>query len=98
MIRLEDDDPTVWESDSPTPATPQEAETARELKMVQSWNAFWSDEGGQGLTEYALIIGLVSVALVLVLVAMSDSLGVVFNAIVDELQNAGPAINQQPVT
>jgi pilus assembly protein Flp/PilA len=66
--------------------------------MVQSWNAFWSDEGGQGLTEYALIIGLVSVALVLVLVAMSDSLGVVFNAIVDELQNAGPAINQQPVT
>lgn len=64
--------------------------------MLQIWNALWSDESGQGLTEYALIIGLVSVALVLVLVAMSNELGRVFNAIVDELNGAGPA--QQPVT
>ena len=26
--------------------------------MVQFWKAFWSDDSGQGLTEYALIIGL----------------------------------------
>jgi len=64
--------------------------------MVQSFKALWSDESGQGLTEYALIIGLVSVALVLLLIAMSDELGVVFNAIVDELQGVGPT--QQPVT
>lgn len=64
--------------------------------MVQLWKAFWSDESGQGLTEYALIIGLVSVALILLLVAMSDQLGAVFNAIVDELQNVGPT--QQAVT
>lgn len=64
--------------------------------MVQFFKALWSDDSGQGLTEYALIIGLVSVALVLLLIAMSDELGAVFNAVVDELQNVGPT--QQPVT
>lgn len=64
--------------------------------MVHLWKALWSDESGQGLTEYALIIGLISVALVLLLIAMSDELGRVFNAIIDELQNVGP--NQQQVT
>lgn len=64
--------------------------------MVKLLNVLRSDESGQGLTEYALIIGLVSVALVLLLTAMSDELGAVFNAIVDELQGVGPT--QQPVT
>lgn len=64
--------------------------------MVKFFKALWSDDSGQGLTEYALIIGLVSVALVLLLIAMSNELGAVFNAIVDELQGVGP--NQQPVT
>jgi len=64
--------------------------------MVKFLNALWSDDSGQGLTEYALIIGLVSVALVLLLIAMSDQLGRVFNAIVGELSNVGP--NQQAVT
>jgi pilus assembly protein Flp/PilA len=66
--------------------------------MVQFFKALWSDDSGQGLTEYALIIGLVSVTLVLLLVAMSDELGNVFNAIVDELQGVGPQIDQQQVT
>lgn len=64
--------------------------------MVQLWKALWADESGQGLTEYALIIGLISVALVLLLIAMANELGRVFNAIIDELQNVGP--NQQQVT
>ncbi len=63
--------------------------------MVRFFKAIWSDESGQGLTEYALIIGLVSVALILLLTAMSDSLGTVFNAIVAELDGVGPT--QQPV-
>jgi len=63
--------------------------------MVQSWNAFWSDESGQGLTEYALIIGLVSVALILVLIALGEQIGVVFNAIITELQ--GVPVTQVPV-
>jgi pilus assembly protein Flp/PilA len=65
-------------------------------EMVQFFKALWSDDSGQGLTEYALIIGLVSVALVLLLIAMSDELGRVFNAIVNELSGVGP--NQQAVT
>ena len=63
--------------------------------MVHFWKALWSDESGQGLTEYALIIGLVSVALILLLVAMRDSLGSVFNAIVDELQNVDSGTQQK---
>ena len=58
--------------------------------MSKFFKALWSDESGQGLTEYALIIGLVSVALVLLLIAMSDELGRVFNATINELSGVGP--------
>lgn len=58
--------------------------------MAQFWKALWSDESGQGLTEYALIIGLVSVALVLMLAAFRDEIGRVFQAIINELSNVGP--------
>ena len=63
--------------------------------MVQFFKALWSDDSGQGLTEYAVIVGLVSIALVLLLTAMSDELGRIFNAIVTELTGVGP--QQQPV-
>jgi len=49
---------------------------------------FWSDESGQGLTEYAVIIALVSVALILVLVAFRDEIARVFNDIRGELSSA----------
>lgn len=55
---------------------------------------FWSDDSGQGLTEYALIIGLVSVGLILVLTAFRDEIGNVINNITLELRNVGP--NQVP--
>ncbi|MBT8336227.1 MAG: Flp family type IVb pilin [Gemmatimonadetes bacterium] len=55
---------------------------------------FWSDDSGQGLTEYALIVGLVSVGLILVLTAFRDEIGNVINAITLELRNVGP--NQVP--
>lgn len=51
----------------------------------------WSDESGQGLTEYALIIALVSVGLVLALTAFRDDIGAVFDAIRNELQGANPS-------
>lgn len=59
--------------------------------MVQLFKALWSDESGQGLTEYALIIGLVSVALVFLLIAMSNALGDVFRAVVSQLSGVGPS-------
>ena len=35
--------------------------------MRELWNNFVADESGQGLTEYVLIIGLVSIAAILLL-------------------------------
>ena len=52
---------------------------------------FWNDESGQGLTEYAVIIGLVSVALILVLVAFRNEIARVFNDARGQLTTAAPA-------
>ena len=64
--------------------------------MLELVNRFWTDESGQALTEYALIIALVSIGLILVLIAFRDELGRIFNAIRTELNGAGPS--QVPVT
>jgi len=64
--------------------------------MKQMFKSFWADESGQGLTEYALIIALVSIALVLILVAFRDELVRVFNTIGGLLQSqtvSTPAAN-----
>lgn len=44
---------------------------------------------GQGMVEYALIIGLVAVALIIVLGLLGDGIGETFNAIIDELPGGG---------
>ena len=41
----------------------------------------WSEETGQGMTEYGLIIGVVSVLLIVVLVAFKDKLILIFEKI-----------------
>ena len=40
--------------------------------MVQFYKALWSDEKGEGLTEYALIIELVTAALMLIAVGIAS--------------------------
>ena len=47
-----------------------------------------SDESGQGLTEYALIIALVAVALVAILVLFRNAIGSVFDTGAQTLNNA----------
>ena len=49
-----------------------------------------SDERGQGLVEYALIIALVSVALVAALGALSGGIDAAFDDVITALQNAVP--------
>ncbi len=65
------------------------------MQMLQS---FWTDESGQGLTEYAAIIALVSIGLMLVLIAFRNELGRIYNTIVSELRTQTGSINQVPVT
>ncbi len=50
------------------------------------------DEAGQGLSEYGLIIGLVSIALVAVLIAMTVGLDTIFQAIADVLGTAAEGV------
>ena len=55
---------------------------------------FWTNSSGQGLTEYASIVALVSVALILVLVAFRDELARIYNAMRSELNTQIGSINQ----
>lgn len=56
--------------------------------MKQLLKSFWADESGQGLTEYALILALVSVALVAVLVLFRNAIGRVIDAVITALNGA----------
>jgi pilus assembly protein Flp/PilA len=56
--------------------------------MHALWQTFWSEESGQGLVEYALIIALVAVGLIAVLLILRNSIGDVFNNAAEALENA----------
>ncbi len=58
--------------------------------MKALWNRFWSDESGQGLVEYVLIIALVAIGLTLVMLLFRNSIGNIFDVISDTL-NTAPA-------
>ena len=53
--------------------------------------ALWSDESGQGLVEYALIIALVAVGLIAILLVLRNGIGNVFNNAATQLNNAPSA-------
>lgn len=50
----------------------------------------WNDEAGQGLVEYALIIALVSVGLILALTVLKNAIATIFEKIGNTL-NANPS-------
>src|SRR5262245_8032033 len=60
---------------------------AREDSMKQLWQRLWSDQSGQGMVEYALIVGLVAVGLIAVFLFLRNSTGDVLNTAADSLQN-----------
>ena len=49
---------------------------------------FWTDDSGQGLTEYALVLALVSIGLIAVLVIFRDAIGGIFDRIAQVLRGA----------
>jgi pilus assembly protein Flp/PilA len=56
--------------------------------MLALWNRFMNDESGQGLVEYALIIALVAIGLIVILTLLRNSVGNVFNESRNRLNNA----------
>ncbi len=56
--------------------------------MQDLMKRFWTDESGQGLTEYALIIALVSIGLILALTLFRNAIGLVFGKIITALDGA----------
>ena len=56
--------------------------------MSALWSRFMSDDAGQGLVEYALIIALVAIGLIVILTLLRNSIGNVFNSTRNTLNNA----------
>lgn len=56
--------------------------------MLSTFSRFWNDESGQGLTEYALILALVSVGLIAVMIVFRDAIGGIFDRIAQVLEDA----------
>jgi len=56
--------------------------------MKEALKALWNDEQGQGLTEYALLIALVSLGLILLLGSYRNALGNVFRNATNTLNTA----------
>jgi pilus assembly protein Flp/PilA len=55
--------------------------------MTAVLKAMWNDEAGQGLVEYALIIALVSIGLILALTVLKNSIATIFGRIGNTLNN-----------
>jgi Flp pilus assembly pilin Flp len=53
--------------------------------LARSLKSFWADESAQGLSEYALIIGIVAIGLLIALVALHEQLGRIYVAIKEEV-------------
>jgi pilus assembly protein Flp/PilA len=76
-------------NNAPTPRSPSGSGRQPEItRMTKLFKNFWSDESGQGLTEYALIIALVAIGLIAILVLFRNSIGNVFNVSRNTLNNA----------
>ena len=56
--------------------------------MKDLLKALWSDDSGQGMVEYALIIALIAIGLIAILVFMRNRTGDVYQAVSDSLQAA----------
>lgn len=56
--------------------------------MSALWHRFIADDSGQGLVEYALIIALVAIGLIVILTLLRNSIGNVFNSAKNSLNNA----------
>lgn len=59
--------------------------------MTALMHRLWSDEDGQGMAEYGLIIALVAVVVIVALTALGGSLKNIFQSVSDEVAAKAPA-------
>jgi pilus assembly protein Flp/PilA len=52
---------------------------SEEPRMTKLLNTFWKDESGQGLSEYALLLGLIVIGVVAFISAMGDNIETIFS-------------------
>jgi pilus assembly protein Flp/PilA len=64
----------------------------KEAVMKSMLKALWSDESGQGLTEYALLIALVSLGLIVLLGNYRNAIGNVFKNATTVLNGNGTPV------
>ena len=56
--------------------------------MTKLLNTFWKDDSGQGLSEYALLLGLIVIGVVAFISAMGDSVETIFSEANTDMSSA----------
>jgi pilus assembly protein Flp/PilA len=62
----------------------------REERMLELFQALWNDESGQDLAEYALLIALIALAVIVAVTFLGDAVSNVFNTIGSTLETQVP--------
>jgi Flp pilus assembly pilin Flp len=57
--------------------------------MKEFMTTFWQDESGQDLAEYAILLGLITIVLIVAIQAFSGAIGGLFGSATTTLQGAG---------
>ncbi|MDT8436386.1 MAG: Flp family type IVb pilin [Gemmatimonadota bacterium] len=57
--------------------------------MLSQFKALWTDESGQDLAEYALLLALIAIVVIVAVRALGPTIAQVFTDIDTELQNTG---------
>ena len=56
--------------------------------LLNLWNALWSDESGQDLAEYALLIALIALVVIAAVTLLGQNINTVFTNIANALTGA----------
>jgi pilus assembly protein Flp/PilA len=59
--------------------------------MMELAKKFWTDESGQGLAEYALLLGLIVIGVVVLIQGMGKSITTIFTKANSDLSTAAAA-------
>jgi pilus assembly protein Flp/PilA len=57
--------------------------------MVEKLKALFTEEEGQGMTEYGLVLGVLAVGVVALLITFRGQIMTMFQNVIDSLTNAG---------